>query len=378
MTDLETSLFGDISTEEFLRDYWQKKPLLIKQALPNFASPLSPDELGGLSLDAESQSRLMIDRDGQWELRHGPMQEDSFNDLPETNWTLLVQHADSLDPQVNALLQRFRFLPNWRLDDIMISYATDGGGVGPHFDYYDVFLLQAEGKRRWRTGQHCDGKSKLIEGQSSQILQEFDTVNDWVVEAGDLLYIPAQIAHWGEAVGESITYSIGFRSPSDSELLLDLSQQLSADLNEEQRYRDGDEIKQGHHSGLIPQAAIDNMQKRLAELVNQPEKIAQWLGAYATFPKPALEELMLPLDCLYSSDLGDNEFQLSPFSRACYIKHSEHCDCYIDGHCFELSEKLAQLICAYERIDGRSLNQDELKQLAVLASLNKLIFADSL
>ena len=206
---------GNISIDTFLAEYWQKKPLLVRQAIPAFISPISADELAGLSLDEDVVARLVVEDPtaNEWQVEHGPINEERYGELPETHWTLLVQHADALDPQVNDVLQAFRFIPNWRLDDIMISYAPDKGGVGPHFDYYDVFLLQAGGRRRWRIGQACDSQSPLVPNQPMKILQEFETQEDYVLEPGDMLYIPAKLAHWGEAVGESITYSIGFRAP---------------------------------------------------------------------------------------------------------------------------------------------------------------------
>ena len=172
-SDIPLQVLGGISARQFLRDYWQKKPLLIRQAIPEFQSPISPDELAGLSLEEEVESRLVIERgDRPWELRRGPFSEDTYQQLPEKDWTLLVQAADQLVPDVADLLEHFRFLPNWRIDDVMISYAAPGGSVGPHYDNYDVFLLQAHGQRRWRIGQMCDSESPMLAHGDLRILAE--------------------------------------------------------------------------------------------------------------------------------------------------------------------------------------------------------------
>ncbi len=157
--DTPLQLLGGLTAREFLRDYWQKKPLLIRQAIPDFESPIDADELAGLALEEEVESRVII----AWELRRGPFSEDSFSQLPEREWTLLVQAVDQFVPEVAELLEHFRFLPSWRIDDVMISFAAPGGSVGPHFDNYDVFLLQGKGKRHWKIGQMCDSDSALLE-----------------------------------------------------------------------------------------------------------------------------------------------------------------------------------------------------------------------
>src|SRR5690606_35155678 len=178
-----TTLPGGMSAEEFLRDYWQKKPLLIRQAFPDFESPLSADELAGLSLEEEVESRIVLELGATpWELRHGPFTEDDYRTLPERDWTLLVQAVDQFVPEVAELLQAFRFLPSWRLDDVMISYAAPGGSVGPHFDSYDVFLLQTQGHRRWKIGQMCEADSPLLEHPDLRILSEFEQQQEWVLE----------------------------------------------------------------------------------------------------------------------------------------------------------------------------------------------------
>ena len=160
--DTPLQLLGGISAREFMRDYWQKKPLLVRQAFPDFISPIDPDELAGLALEEEVESRIVLEHGAHpWELRRGPFTEDTFAELPEKDWTLLVQAVDQFVPEVAELLENFRFLPSWRIDDVMISFAAPGGSVGPHFDNYDVFLLQGHGQRNWKIGQMCSSDSSL-------------------------------------------------------------------------------------------------------------------------------------------------------------------------------------------------------------------------
>ena len=370
--------FGDISIEQFLREYWQQKPLLVKNAFPDFQNPLDADEIAGLSLESESQSRLIEEIQDGWNVRHGPLDETVFSTLPEQRWTLLVQHADALDPEVNSLLSSFRFLPNWRLDDIMVSYATDGGGVGPHFDYYDVFLLQGAGKRRWRTGQKCDENSPLVPDQDMKILAQFECVNDWEVESGDLIYIPAKTAHWGEAIQESITYSIGFRSPSHSDLLLDSTQNLNAELNEDQRYEDGDEILANRdNTGLIPKQAVERISAQLIELVNKPDMLAHWLAETSTQLKEGLRPEQLPLAFASAQDCFDGKrVQLSPFCRSAHIDLSPSPACYINGQCYSMNIELAEKLSAYQKIDPKQLSKTEIEILAQLCEYSLIVLTD--
>ncbi|MFT5082748.1 MAG: 50S ribosomal protein L16 3-hydroxylase [Lentisphaeria bacterium] len=355
---------GDMPIATFLAEYWQKKPLLIRKAFPNFSSPLSADEIAGLTLDDDVVCRLALENEqnGSWTVEHGPLPEDIFTSLPESRWTLLVQHADSLDPEVNQLLNSFRFIPNWRLDDIMVSYAPDGGGVGPHFDYFDVFLLQGEGERRWRLGQKCDSQSPLLPDQPMKILASFDTSEDWTVNAGDLLYIPAQVAHWGEAIGESITYSIGFRAPSHSELLLEFAQEASAACTEDQRYADPD-LQIQNNPGEIAPSAVANFKKILLEHCNNESTLRRWLGEYSTGLKQEIDGLCEGLS--EQELIGNLPFKLNPFCRVAYSTDKGVTLCFINGCSYACSEQLAQALSSYAavKLDQFASDQTLLMQL---------------
>ena len=215
-----SSTFPNWLPQDFLDEFWQRRPLLIRQALPGYCPPLDGDELAGLACEENVESRIVLEKNGQhpWQVLHGPFQEQDFTRLPATHWTLLVQDVDKHDADVAALLKYFRFIPDWRIDDIMISYAAPGGSVGPHTDQYDVFLLQASGRRRWMIDSSCRSQ-RLMDGLDLRILAEFDPDREWLLEPGDLLYLPPGVPHHGIAEDPCMTISIGFRAPTDNELL---------------------------------------------------------------------------------------------------------------------------------------------------------------
>lgn len=377
---------GDITISEFLTHYWQKKPLLIRNAFPNFEPLISADELAGLSLESDVNSRLIIQKEhNNWTAEHGPFTEKHFANLSEKDWTLLVQHVDSLVPEVNGLLNAFRFIPNWRLDDIMVSYATDNGGVGPHFDYFDVFLLQGEGKRRWRIGQTCDERSKLIPNQPMKVLRYFETEEDWVTEPGDLLYIPAQTAHWGEAIGESVTYSIGFRAPSDAEILLDYSQEASIALTEDNRYQDPDLTEQ-KNPGKINNNAIHKIMATLQKYATDEDAIARWLGTYSTQLKYTSDSIELPFDTLSLDEFQQGEVgKLSPLARSAYIQNKNNINkkendtnayCFINGVCYLCSLTLAEKLCQSYPITWEGLSISDASCIKNILNENLIIYSD--
>ncbi|WP_288462651.1 cupin domain-containing protein [uncultured Pseudomonas sp.] len=283
--DQPLQLLGGLTAREFLRDYWQQKPLLIRQAIPDFQSPLEPDELAGLSLEEEIESRLIIGQDRTWELRRGPLPEDTFAGLPERDWTLLVQSVDQFVPEVAEVLEAFRFLPSWRVDDVMISYAAPGGGVGPHYDHYDVFLLQGHGCRRWRIGQPCTADSPLIDGLELKILADFQQTDEWVLEPGDMLYLPPGLAHDGIAEDECMTYSIGFRAPSAGEVLTHFTDFLNQFIPEDERYSDAGCAPASEHPAEIPPEAIERLRGLMERHLSDDRLLLAWFGQHMTEPR---------------------------------------------------------------------------------------------
>ncbi len=345
---------GDMPIEEFLRDYWQKKPLLIRNAFPDFESPITPDELAGLALEEDVESRIVLENGATpWELRNGPFTEDTFTTLPEKHWTLLVQAVDQWVPEVNQLLDHFRFIPNWRLDDLMISYAPDQGGVGPHFDYYDVFLLQGLGRRHWKIGQMCDSNSPRVEGTRLKILSEFHTTNEWVLEPGDMLYIPPGIAHWGNADGDDcMTFSIGFRAPGHADILSDIGQEVALNIADDLRYSDPD-LTQQDNPGEIGPAAIAQLQAILQRHLT-PENIAVWFGKYMTERKYLEQTDEEPLDIdadEWQAALADGQLLWRhPAARLAFHSDKNGTFLFADGEAINCSRGLAELVCTETEI----------------------------
>ena len=282
--------FGEAGADEFLQEYWQHKPLLIRQALPDYISPISPDELAGLALEEEVESRLVVGGGNNWSLRHGPFTEQDFLDLPQQDWTLLVQAVDLWVPQVQQLLELFAFLPPWRLDDVMVSFACPGGSVGPHFDQYDVFLVQVAGTRRWQIGGQCDGSTPLKDDCQIRMLESFSSREEWLLEPGDMLYLPPGIAHWGVAESECLTYSIGFRSPNIADLLADLAVELMAQ-GYDAHYRDP-AMSQALAGPDIAQAFVAQAKQQLWQAIDNDDLIGDWFARFMTAPKyPELVEM---------------------------------------------------------------------------------------
>lgn len=283
--DTPLQLLGGLTPREFLRDYWQQKPLLIRQAIPGYQSPISPDELAGLSLEEEVESRIVIEHgDRPWELRRGPFAEDAYQHLPERDWTLLVQAVDQFVPETRELLEQFLFLPSWRIDDLMVSYAAPGGGVGPHYDNYDVFLLQAHGRRRWKLGQLCDSDSPLLEHPDLRILDGFEQSAEWVLEPGDMLYLPPRLAHYGIAEDECMTYSVGFRAPSASEVLTHFTDFLGQFLPDEERYSDA-ACAPASDPHQIQRDALERLKGLIDKHINDEQLLLTWFGQFMTEPR---------------------------------------------------------------------------------------------
>ncbi|MCY4045158.1 MAG: cupin domain-containing protein [Cellvibrionales bacterium] len=264
----------------FLKEHWQKKPLLLKQAFENFSSPLTPDELAGLALEDAIESRIIIQKENDWQLHHGPFDETFFQSLDGKTWTLLVQSLDQWLPDIHTLKNAFDFLPSWRLDDIMISYAPTGGSVGPHFDQYDVFLLQANGQRLWQIGQRCsDTDEHLV--SDVKVLANFEETERHLLSPGDILYLPPGVAHHGVSQSDDcMTISIGFRAPSTLEILDRLVLNLGEQLTEGDRYQDP--ALTPNHPNQITRDALTQFQQLINNTLQQPELLAKTFGELMT------------------------------------------------------------------------------------------------
>ncbi|AKC70276.1 cupin [Pandoraea oxalativorans] len=282
-------LLGGLAPDAFMKRYWHKRPLLIRQAIPGFSAPLSREALFALAAQDDVESRLITHARKRWQLDHGPFDIDALPPLTRKQWTLLVQGVNLHAPAVDALMQRFRFIPDARLDDVMISYASDGGGVGPHLDSYDVFLLQAHGKRRWRIGAQRD--TTWLDDVPLRILKNFEAEEEWVLEPGDMLYLPPGYAHDGVAEGECMTYSIGFRAPLEQEMLQNFLYYLAenaADLPFARhfagRYADPKQPAVKHPAAL-PDAMIDTLISQLERVRWGQKEVEDFLGRWLSEPK---------------------------------------------------------------------------------------------
>lgn len=370
-------------TAEFLQEYWQKKPLLIRAPFNSWSNPVDPDELAGLACETDVESRLITQSAPEWELEHGPLPDDRFERQGKDPWTLLVQAVDHHVPAVAALLDCFRFVPNWRVDDVMVSYAVDGGGVGAHFDHYDVFLVQGLGRRRWELGGLCDESDALLPHSNLLLLADFRPTQEWILEPGDMLYVPPGIAHRGTAVGDDcMTYSIGFRAPSRAELIGNWAEDLAARLPDQDRYGDPG-LTQQDNPGEIGAEAIAQLHRMVTEQVLDPASFRQWFGRYSTIPKnPDID--WRPETPVQADDIAHNVEQgaglvRNPASRFSFIRDTpSSLLLFVDGECFACSGEeavFAERICAKTRLAvGTDASPSTLELIAGLFNQGSLAF----
>ncbi len=277
---------GDLSVEQFLARHWQRAPLLIRGAFPAFRSPITRERLFELAARDHVESRLVSAFGGRWRLRRGPFALGSLPAAKRRRWTLLVQGVDRELDAMHALLARFRFVPDARLDDLMVSYATDGGGVGPHVDSYDVFLLQAQGRRRWRVGRAHD--DALVPGLPLKVLAHFEPDREWTLEPGDMLYLPPGWAHEGVAIGECMTFSVGFRAPSRLEFLSAWLAQAADDPGGiDPRYRDPNPSR-AVHPARIPDSLHAQLARWARSWRASATQVDDFIGRFLTEPPPSV------------------------------------------------------------------------------------------
>lgn len=356
-------MLGGLTPSQFLRDYWQKKPLVIRQAFPGFQCPVSPDELAGLACEEAVESRIIIEDDAgkPWQLHNGPFTPDRFSELPEQDWTLLVQGLDHWVPEIADLLEQFRFIPNWRLDDIMASYAPKGGSVGPHYDMYDVFLLQAQGHRRWTFGGHCDHTSPRVDGTPLRILSSWDGEETVTLAPGDMLYLPPGIGHHGIAEDDCITLSVGFRAPTLDDLLTGFTDYLSQHANASEHLNDPD-LKVQDNPGTIAPDVIDRLSSVIQQQLGDRRNLSLWFGQFATAPKSLdivvpNEEPANPQDLAEAIRAGE-QLRWNEGSRFAYHELDNETALFVDGEQFLLkgdARPLAPLLCAAARISMADL-----------------------
>ena len=345
--------------EQFLREYWQKKPLLIRNAFPGFESPLQPEDLAGLACEEGALARIVsheADAD-KWTLRTGPFAEEDFPGMPDHDWTLLVQDVDKWDADVAELLKAFAFLPRWRIDDIMISFAATNGSVGAHVDQYDVFLLQAQGQRRWQIDAGRNPPLGFRDDADIKLLREFNPSHDWVLNPGDMLYLPPNVPHHGIALNPCLTFSIGMRAPSSAELISDYLDTLVADADESIRYHDED-LAAPKDPYEIDAEAMGRVVEALNALrMNDPDKLGDWFGRFiTTYRAPgdiiAHGEPRSRIEVEWDLEQGAT-LQRHPFSRPAWRKAKRGATLYCSGLDYALPVKDASALAAAESVDQR-------------------------
>lgn len=369
--------FSHFDIDAFLSGYWQKKPLLIRNPWASWRNPLDPGELAGLACEDTVEARLVTQDGKSWTVEHGPFPEARFGTLGPALWTLLVQAVDHHAPDVAALIEPFRFVPNWRIDDVMVSLAADCGGIGPHFDRYDVFLVQGLGRRRWRIGAMCDDTAELLPHDDLRLLASFEAEDEWILEPGDILYVPPGVAHEGVAIGEDcMTYSIGFRAPSRAELIGGWCDDLLASMTDDDRYVDPD-LRAQANPGEISAGAIDRLHAMVTETMADRDAFACWFGSYTSTPKyPEID--WTPEDPITVEQVRERLAEgialvRNPASRFSFVRQgTDRVMLFVDGECFECEKEaaaFAEQLCAKTRVTVEPVLRNANSALELIAKL---------
>jgi 50S ribosomal protein L16 3-hydroxylase len=340
---------GGLTPARFLARYWQREPCLIRDALPGFDPLLEPDDLAGLACDPLAEARLIRgpDSTGAWELRHGPFADADFAELDDRNWTLLVQDVEKYYPPLASLMDRFDFLPGWRLDDLMVSFAATGGSVGAHVDQYDVFLLQASGRRRWEIAREFEPARD--EASPVDQLANFEAEESWVLQPGDMLYLPPGIAHHGVALEPCMTYSVGLRAPSEADLAVALGEWL-ARRDEPTRYRDPPEaMTTRRRRGEVTPAELDGLRGVLRAALDDERSIEECLAAFLSrfrmAHEPAPDPGLPDAAALRAALERGAGVRRNPWSRLTWIQRGEHALLFAAGEPHRCSTDLAETLC---------------------------------
>lgn len=366
---------GDISQKQFMEEYWQKKPLLVRQAFPNFESPITADELAGLACEEEVNSRIVMEKHGEhpWFPVFGPMSDEIYSTMPETHWSLIVNDLEKYLPELSWIVDRFRFIPEWRLDDLMISYAADQGSVGPHIDLYDVFILQGQGKRRWQINSQEVTEDNQIKETPLRIQKDFRAEEEWIMEPGDMLYLPPGVSHHGVSLGESLSYSIGFRATSHADLVNEFIGYITQALPSKSTYQDPDQRIQ-EHPNEIKQDALERVTEIFKQYLqpNHPE-LQRWYGCFVSDTKTNLclepEKEINTVEEL--KELTNTGILIRhPASRFAFAQNPDNTLLFIDGEDYEVKPEFAKALCKQRQFN--------LNELIVIADENELLLITKL
>ncbi len=360
---------AELNVEIFLTQYWQKKPLLIRNAFPGIESPLTAEELAGLACEDNINARLVLEKDGDypWQAEHGPFEESRFAELPETHWSLLISDMEKCLPETNTLVKPFRFLPGWRLDDLMISYAPTGGSVGAHVDDYDVFLIQLNGQRLWQISEHYSAET--LSDVDLRILKNFSAEQEWLCNPGDLLYLPPGVAHHGVAQTckneqgfdqHCMTASVGFRAPSLKTITSDYVHYLNENSHGAERFTDKSPVKPIHHAEITDDTVSQFTEYLKQGITLEPEQVKRWLGQYSSDnkafedieqshnqPKVNFEQL-----CVIAAQ---SSLMQSPYSRFLFSYLDKTALLFVNGESFKVSKQFAETLCEDKHLDFQQL-----------------------
>lgn len=383
-----------ITKEIFLNEYWQKKPLLIKNAFPNFESPISADELAGLSLEEGVESRLVtydrsLDKQNQYKVFNGPFEEDFYENLQKDNYTLLVQDVDKIVPEVCELFLKFNFIPQWRIDDVMVSYSEKGGNVGPHYDNYDVFIMQAEGQRTWSLTSNKCNLENYIDDTAIRLMDSFVVEQEYILEAGDVLYIPAEIGHHGVSdTHKSLSYSFGYRSYQAMELWESFGDYLSEKGTASNLFYKDPNWNDLYNTGEISENAITEAKSLMQSLLNDEYSFKQWFGKFVTSIDANAEQLLpetlydnknATIDNFLCELLSSNGLTKDTTCRISYTLANEYSgfELFINGNEWDIENvdtKLIMLIANNYSVSTSKLQQfiDKPDNLVFLYELWKL------
>ena len=354
----------------FLATYWQKKPVVIRQAFADFQDPISPDELAGLAMENEVDSRLVSQTAEGWQVAHGPFKD--FDHLTESHWSLLVQAVNHWHPAAAELMQPFRALSDWRMDDLMISFSVPDGGVGPHLDQYDVFIIQGAGRRRWRVGNN-DVVAQHSPHPDLLQVAPFEAIIDEVLEPGDLVYIPPGFPHEGYSLENSLNYSVGFRAPSGKELLSGFADYVLAQELGSRRYQDPGLTLRGDAASVLPEE-VDNLRAMMNELVNSAD-FTPWLGEFLSQSRHELD-IAPPQPAYQEDEVRDALQEGTPLQRIGGLKVLQlGSHTFINGERFSrVAPDFLHLLAATTEIDSEQL-LSVIEQQNVLTQLTGLINA---
>ncbi|EKT63520.1 cupin domain-containing protein [Providencia burhodogranariea] len=359
----------NLDWQSFLDSHWQKRPLLIKNGFTRFIDPISADELAGLAMEDEVDSRLVSHKEGLWQVAHGPFE--SYDHLGEENWSVLVQAVDHWHLASAALMKPFKVLSEWRMDDLMISYSVPGGGVGPHLDQYDVFIIQGEGRRHWRVGEKVPMKQHCPHPDLLQV-EPFDAIIDEEMEPGDILYIPPGFPHEGYAIEPSLNYSVGFRAPNTRELMSSFADYLISNELGSYRYSDPDLSFRDNPAEILQGEQI-KLREMMESLINDPQIFRKWLGEFISQSRHELD--LAPPEPPYEQDevyalLKTQQETLYKLNGLRALRVGNQF--FVNGECLETTcYEAADSLCRYDSVNVENLGDaiDDVNFIALLTAL---------